>query len=119
MEINELERIVLTSNNKKVCDVSPTTYIEQTPPQSMHVCMNMNSLHILSTITGGGVFTIYKTKQRMQRQERQILKNQSKYKAEFHKPSKTSPPLATIAEMGKKFRKANIVRVPPRVKVFS
>ena len=104
MEINEQEPIVLTSNTTKVCDVSPTPYIEQTPPQSMHVCMNMNSLHILSTITGGGVSTIYKTKQRMQRQERQIL-NQSKYKAESHKPSKTSPPLATIAEMGKSFRR--------------
>ena len=65
MEINELAPIVLTSNTTKVCDVSPTTYIEQTPPQSMHVCMNMNSLHILSTITGGGVSTIYKTKQRI------------------------------------------------------
>jgi len=115
MEFNEQGAVALTLNTTKVCDVSPTTYIVQTPPQSMHVCMNMNSLHILSTITGGGVSTIYKTKQRMQRQERQILKNQSKYKAEFHKPSKTSPPLATIAEMGKKFRKANIVRVPPQV----
>ena len=78
MEINEQEPIVLKSNTTKVCDVSPKTYIEQTPQQSMHVCMNMNSLHILSTITGGGVSTIYKTKQRMQSQEKQILKNQSK-----------------------------------------
>jgi hypothetical protein len=102
MEFNEQGAVALTLNTTKVCDVSPTTYIVQTPPQSMRACMNMNSLHILSTITGGGVSTIYKAKQRMQRQERQILKNQSKYKAESHKPFKTSPPLATIAEMGKK-----------------
>ena len=106
MEINEQEAVALTLNTTKVCDLSPTTYIVQTPPQYMHVCMNMNSLHILSTITGGAVSTIYKTKQRMQRQERQMLNNQSKYKAEFHKPSKTSPPLATIAKMGKKVWKA-------------
>jgi hypothetical protein len=62
MEINEQEPVALTSSATKVCDVSPTMYIEQTPPQSMHVCMNMNSLHILPTITGGGVSTIYKTK---------------------------------------------------------
>ena len=60
---NEQEPVALTLNTTKVRDVSPTTYIEQTPPQSMHVCMNMNSLHILPTITGGGVSTIYKTKQ--------------------------------------------------------
>ena len=65
MEFNEQERVALTSNTTKVCDVSPTMYIEQTTPQSMHVCMNMNSLHILPTITGGGVSTIYKTKQRI------------------------------------------------------
>ena len=63
MEINEQEPVALTSNTTNVCDVSPTMYIEQTPPQSMHVCMNMNSLHILPTITGGGVSTIYKAKQ--------------------------------------------------------
>ena len=78
MEINEQGPIVLTSNTTKVCDVSPITYIEQTPPQTMHVCMNMNSLYILSTITGGGVSTIYKTKQQMQKQERQILSNKCK-----------------------------------------
>ena len=78
IEINEKEPIVLTSNTTKVCDVSPTTYIEQTPPQSMHVCMNMNSLHILWTIIGGGVSTICTTKQWMQRQERQILKKKIK-----------------------------------------
>ena len=78
MEINKLEPIVLTSNTTKVCDVSSTTYIEQTPPQSMHVCMNMNSLHILSTITGGGVSTIYKTKQPFAKAIRQILKKKSK-----------------------------------------
>ena len=71
MEIKEQEPVVLILNTTKVCDVSPTTYIEQTPPQSMHVCMNMNSLHILLTINGGGVSTIYKTKQRNQRQEAQ------------------------------------------------
>ena len=76
MEFNEQGAVALTLNTMKVCDVSPTTYIVQTPPQSMHLCMNMNSLHILSTITGGGVYTIYKTKQRMQRQERQIHNNQ-------------------------------------------
>ena len=32
MEIKEQEPIVLTSNTTKVCDVSPTTYIVQTPP---------------------------------------------------------------------------------------
>ena len=64
MEINKQKPVALTSNPTKVCDVSPTTYIEQTPPpQYMHVCMNMNSLHILPTIPGGGVSTIYKTKQ--------------------------------------------------------
>jgi hypothetical protein len=31
--------------------------------------MNMNSLHILPTIMGGGVSTIYKAKQHMQIQE--------------------------------------------------
>ena len=71
MENNEQEPVALTSNTTKVCDVSPTMYIEQTPPQSMHVCMNMNSLHILPTITGGGVSTIYKTKQQSQRKEAQ------------------------------------------------
>ena len=65
MEFNEQEAVALTLNTTKVCDVSPTTYIVQTPPQSMHVCMNMNSLHILSTITSGGVSTIYKAKQRI------------------------------------------------------
>ena len=105
MEINELDPILLTSNTTKVCDVSPTTYIEQTPPQSMHVCMNMDSLHILSTITGDGVSTIYKTKQRIAKARKQILKNKSKYKVKCHKPSKTSPTLATIAEMGKSFRR--------------
>ena len=69
MEINEQELVTLTSITTKVCDVSPTTYIEQTPQQSMHVCMNMNSLHILPTITGGGVPTKYKTKKRIQRQK--------------------------------------------------
>ena len=67
MEINEQKTVALTSNTTKVCDVSPTTYIEQTPSQSMHVCMNMNLLHILRTITGGGVSTIYNTKQQKQR----------------------------------------------------
>ena len=62
MEINEQEPVAVTSNTTNVCDVSPTMYIKQTPPQSMHVCMNMNSLHILLTINGGGVSTIYKTK---------------------------------------------------------
>ena len=71
MEINEQEPVALISSTTKVCDVSPTMYIEQTPPQSMHVCMNMNSLHILPTITGGGVSTIYKTKQQSQRKEAQ------------------------------------------------
>ena len=71
MEFNEQEPVALTLNTTKVCDVSPTTYIEQTPPQSMHVCMNMNSLHILPTITGGGVSTIYKTKKQSQRKEAQ------------------------------------------------
>ena len=73
MEIKEQEPVALTSNTTKVCDVSPTMYIEQTPPQSMHmhVCMNMNSLHIMPTITGGGVSTIYKTKQQSQRKEAQ------------------------------------------------
>ena len=61
MEMNEQEPVELTS----------TMYIEQTPPQSMHVCMNMNSLHILPTITGGGVSTIYKTKQQNQRKDAQ------------------------------------------------
>lgn len=61
MEVNEQEPVVLTSNTTQVCDVSPTTYIEQTPPQSMHVCMNMNSLHIYCQPTGGGVSTIYKS----------------------------------------------------------
>ena len=84
MEITEIELIALTSNTTKVCHVSSTTYIEQTAPQSMHVCMNMNSLHILSTITGGGVFTIYKTKQRIAKARRQILKNKSKYKVKCH-----------------------------------
>ena len=51
MEFNEQGAVALTLNTTKVCDVSPTTYIVQTPPQSMNVCMNMNSLHILSTIT--------------------------------------------------------------------
>ena len=32
MEINEQEPVALTSNTTKVCDVSPTTYIEQAPP---------------------------------------------------------------------------------------
>ena len=71
MEINEQESVALTSNTTEVCDVSPTTYIEQTPPQSMHMCMNMNSLHILLTINGGGVSTIYKTRQQSQRLEEQ------------------------------------------------
>ena len=92
--------VALKSNTTKVCDVSPSTYIEQTPPYFMQVYMNMNSLHILSTITDGGVSTIYKTKQQMQRQQRQVLKN--KYKANSIQPSKTSPPLATFAEMGER-----------------
>ena len=71
MEFNEQEPVALTSNTTKVCDVSQTIYIDQTPPQSMHVCMNMNLLHILPTITGGGVSTIYKTKQQSQRKEAQ------------------------------------------------
>ena len=66
MEIKEQEPVALTSNTTKVCDVSPITYIEQTPPQSMHVCINMNSLHILPTITGGGVSSIYQSKQQSQ-----------------------------------------------------
>ena len=93
MEINRQESVALTSNTTKVCDVSPTMYIEQTLPQSMHVCMNMNSLHILPTITGGGVSTIYKTKQQ---------KQGKKHKTNSIKPSKTSPPLASIAKMGEK-----------------
>ena len=32
MEVNEQEPVALTSNTTEVCDVSPTTYIEQTPP---------------------------------------------------------------------------------------
>ena len=32
MEMNEQELVALTSNTTKVCDVSPITYIEQTPP---------------------------------------------------------------------------------------
>ena len=62
----------------------------------MHVCMNMNSLHILLTIIGGEVSTIYKAKQRMK---------VKKHKANSIKPFKTSSPLATIAEMGKRLWK--------------
>src|SRR4051812_33609114 len=39
----------------------------------------------------------------------------SMHKPTSLKPSKTSPPLASIAEMDDKFYKANIVIIPPKV----
>ena len=55
----------------------------------------------------------------MQRQGIQILKNKPKYKSNSIQPSKTSPPLATIAEMGEKLWKGNIIRSPSWFMHFS
>ena len=47
--------------------------------------------------------------------ERKVLKNKTQsITPNSLKPSKTSPPLASIAKMGEKNYKVNIVRVPPQ-----
>ena len=52
--------------------------------------------------------------------KRQMLKNTTQSTTPNSlKPSKTSPPLASIAKMGEKNYKVNIVRVPPQRVHFS
>jgi hypothetical protein len=54
------------------------------------------------------------TKQQDAKHERQMHKHKATHiKPNSLEPSKTSPPLASIAKMGGKIKKANIVRVPP------
>jgi len=104
MENNEQEPVALTSNTTKVCDVSITTiYRENSPTIYAHLkelefhCIYCQPLPVME-------FPLYtKPCNKCKDKKGKCFKNKTQsIKPKSIKPSKTSPPLAPIAEMGEK-----------------
>jgi hypothetical protein len=87
------------------------SYIEQTPPQSMHVWMNLNFIaYIANQCCWWSFHYIYSTMQ----SARQMLKNKTKAWSPIpFKPSKLLPHWQPLPKWADRLRRP-IVRVPPQ-----
>jgi hypothetical protein len=90
--------VPLTSNTKKVCDVSRTIVYRANSPHNICTCeWTRISFDILPTNVIGGVSNIYSTMQSMQGK---FLRTNQSIKPNSLQTLETSPPLASIAKMG-------------------
>ena len=102
-----MKPVALTSKATKACDVSRTTIYRANSP-TIYARVNELEFHcIYCQVYPLVEFPLYiqpcNNMQQMQEHERQMLKYKTQStKPNSLKPSKTSPPLASIAKMGKK-----------------
>src|SRR3954466_7004326 len=101
--------VIPISNSTKVCDIGTTTIYRANSPTIYACVMNLNFIAYIANHYHWWSFLYRyiphaKQQQRCKSMRSKCTRTNLMHKPTSLKPSKTSPPLASIAEMGDKFQ---------------